>query len=80
MSCGARSNPEDCQWPLCGCDPAANKVVETLIECGWGQIYPQGDVELLRKALKQIANARCVEGSEPQMLAMLQDIAAEALC
>lgn len=44
---------------------------------------PNQEVQLaegrLRKALRQIANARCVKGSEPQMLAMLQDMAAEAL-
>lgn len=27
--------PSDCDWPFCGCDSRADKVVETLIECGW---------------------------------------------
>lgn len=79
MTCEAKSNPEDCQWPLCGCDAAANKAVRTLIECGWGPIPPAQDVESLRWTLKSIANANCVKGSEPQMLAMLQDMAVEAL-
>lgn len=27
--------PEDCNWPFCGCDEKAMKVIETLLECGW---------------------------------------------
>lgn len=26
--------PQDCDWPFCGCDPAASKVLEALKECG----------------------------------------------
>lgn len=26
--------PEDCNWPICGCDPVANKVIEALEESG----------------------------------------------
>lgn len=26
--------PQDCDWPTCGCDPYANKVVDALVECG----------------------------------------------
>jgi hypothetical protein len=39
-SCKARSanvganDPQDCDWPFCGCDPAADKVLETLQESG----------------------------------------------
>ena len=37
--CAARNStlpePIDCNWPLCGCDPGANKVVEALQDCGW---------------------------------------------
>jgi hypothetical protein len=25
----------DCDWPGCGCDPAASKVIESLLEQGW---------------------------------------------
>ena len=28
------SDPPDCDWPFCGCDPAAEKVLETLQESG----------------------------------------------
>jgi hypothetical protein len=28
------NEPADCNWPLCGCDPSADKVVEALIESG----------------------------------------------
>lgn len=30
--CGAISNPEDCGWPFCGCDPAADKVLAAIQE------------------------------------------------
>lgn len=37
-TCAARRStlpePADCNWPLCGCDPAANKVLEALQESG----------------------------------------------
>lgn len=38
--CAARQQPNgpdtpaDCDWPVCGCDPAANKVIEALEESG----------------------------------------------
>ena len=50
-SCRARNSypdPVDCDWPHCGCDPKATKVVEALIEEGWSS---EGEVERLRKAL-----------------------------
>ena len=40
-SCGARkqgtsggNDPADCNWPVCGCDPYATKVIEALDESG----------------------------------------------
>jgi len=30
--CASRNDREDCNWPLCGCDPAAVRVVEALEE------------------------------------------------
>ena len=39
--CGARkqgtaggNEPADCDWPVCGCDPYATKVIEALQESG----------------------------------------------
>jgi hypothetical protein len=26
--------PQDCNWPFCGCDPYANKVIDTIEESG----------------------------------------------
>lgn len=37
---GGGNDPQDCDWPTCGCDPHANKVIETLQDCGWHA--PQG--------------------------------------
>jgi hypothetical protein len=38
--CAARHSqadpPQDCNWPFCGCDTHADKVIEALLECGWG--------------------------------------------
>jgi len=34
VNMGANS-PQDCNWPVCGCDPCADKVIDTLIESGW---------------------------------------------
>lgn len=33
--------PQDCDWPVCGCDPIANKVIEALEEQGKLTLYPQ---------------------------------------
>lgn len=27
--------PGECNWPDCGCDPHATKVIESLLEQGW---------------------------------------------
>ncbi len=39
VKCRARStnygDPIDCDWPFCGCDDHAEKVVQSLHECGW---------------------------------------------
>ena len=39
--CGARkqgtaggNDPADCDWPTCGCDPYATKVIDALVEQG----------------------------------------------
>ena len=34
MAMNAADPPQDCDWPFCGCDPVAAKVVETLQESG----------------------------------------------
>jgi hypothetical protein len=28
------NEPADCNWPMCGCDPCAEKVIDALIESG----------------------------------------------
>lgn len=28
------NEPADCNWPMCGCDPYANKVIDALQESG----------------------------------------------
>lgn len=33
-------DPGECNWPDCGCDPSATKVIENLIEQGWSAPTP----------------------------------------
>jgi hypothetical protein len=39
FSCAAKGStlpePQDCDWPVCGCDPYADKVIAALQERGW---------------------------------------------
>lgn len=53
-TCAARKQalpePADCNWPVCGCDPHADKVIEALEEMGVRMIEhaptpPRGEVE-----------------------------------
>ena len=32
------NDPADCDYPFCGCSEEASSVIETLQECGWGDI------------------------------------------
>lgn len=45
---GEGNDPQDCDWPFCGCDPRADKVVEALQECGW--VSPKAAEASLRSA------------------------------
>lgn len=29
------AEPQDCDWPNCGCDPHAERVINRMIEIGW---------------------------------------------
>lgn len=56
MACSDPNGPQDCGWPMCGCDPYAEKVIEAISESG---ITPAPDphdaeIERLREALKGI--------------------------
>lgn len=35
------SDPQDCDWPFCGCDPKADRVIEALQESGWSSPLAQ---------------------------------------
>lgn len=54
--CKARASsspdPQDCDWPHCDCDPKAGRVVEALIEEGWGSA---AEIQRLREALGSAA-------------------------
>lgn len=36
QSTAGGNDPQDCNWPFCGCDKKATEVLQVLIECGWG--------------------------------------------
>lgn len=42
------SYPQDCDWPFCGCDERASKVMDTLLECGW---IGNKEAEMLKREL-----------------------------
>lgn len=46
------TDPADCDWPVCGCDPAATKVIVTLQESGW--LSPNEKNEYARKVREQV--------------------------
>ncbi len=61
------NEPADCDWPLCGCDPAANKVLDALNEHGFELIKKcrKTDCELVREAITIIeANFLTTFGTE----------------
>lgn len=58
--CAARRQalpePADCNWPDCGCDPHATKVIEALLEQGWsGPRVPQPNL-LGRETVRESQN------------------------
>lgn len=50
------NDPQDCNWPLCGCDPHADKVIETLNEGGLYLVPCQPTKEMIEAAIKDDAN------------------------
>jgi hypothetical protein len=53
FKCLGRSDPNgECDWPVCGCDPKATRVIEVLRESGWHT--PQDAM----KAIKQLREIR----------------------
>jgi len=39
---GITLDPKDCDWPVCGCDPLANKVLDTIAESGFVIVPKEG--------------------------------------
>lgn len=64
VKCRARTtnygDPIDCEWPFCGCDDRAEKVVQSLQECGWEDGF------LLRAALKSARRQLVALGGQPE--------------
>jgi hypothetical protein len=49
------NDPQECAWPECGCDPAANRVIEHYLECGL-TLVKEGEVEALRQRVQEMEN------------------------
>lgn len=60
VSCMARlasgPEPQDCDWPFCGCDPHASRVLDALTESGWF-IEATKDIPLLLSELRKFIAA-----------------------
>lgn len=52
--------PMDCNWPLCGCDDNATKVIESLVEGGWLSDQ-EADARARQNSDLQAANIRLEE-------------------
>jgi hypothetical protein len=48
-------DPGECNWPDCGCDPHATKVIENLVEQGWSAPDHGGADAGVRKALEALS-------------------------
>ncbi|MCA6114292.1 hypothetical protein J6524_05025 [Bradyrhizobium sp. WSM 1738] len=71
----ALPEPGECNWPDCGCDPYATKVVESLLEQGWcdGTVSrQQEDILSLVRVWRE-----CPEEKRPSVDALLDRIRAE---
>jgi hypothetical protein len=68
--CKARSanmganDPQDCNWPVCGCDPYADKVIETLSESG---LFIGAIKERVAARATKVSNAAPVGDSNPNV-------------
>jgi len=72
--------PQDCDWPFCGCDPHAEKVIEALQECGWSpppavEIGPRPAEPEAVKAIRER-----VKDPDPDMVLDVVGLYADASC
>jgi hypothetical protein len=63
----ALPEPAECNWPDCGCDPHATKVIESLIEQGWSA--PQSQAGSVADSVKDM----WLVGGPPDLKAMSGD-------
>jgi hypothetical protein len=70
--------PEDCNWPYCGCDPQAGRVMQGLIECGWEPPINPAKETSLRSKLVEIHDITQDTTLGVECWQKLQNIAATA--
>lgn len=52
---GVTLDQQDCDWPVCGCDPLANKVLDTIAESGF-VIVPKDDAPMTDDQIKHMVD------------------------
>lgn len=52
---GITLDPQDCDWPVCGCDPLANKVLDTIAESGF-VIVPKDGAPMTDDQIKHMVD------------------------
>jgi hypothetical protein len=75
--------PQDCDWPHCGCDPNAEKVIEALIEEGWGpsqtgeRTYSAEEASELERAAWMACYQWLTEGEHNEHAREMRELAEE---
>lgn len=61
------SDPQDCDWPVCGCDPYADKVIAAIQESGFSLVKDEDLMQITRTAsLESDTAAPKDRGSVPE--------------
>lgn len=67
------NDPIDCDWPFCGCDPKADKVIKAIQESGFDIVKTGGDTRELKAALTKIeendSSCECDDHTQPECCA-----------
>lgn len=65
----AMLDPQDCNWPVCGCDPYADKVIDSLQESGHMPSPAKGELlERIAELERQLAGAQAAERAATELL------------
>ena len=80
VKCRVRSSlnygdPLDCSWPFCGCDDRAEKVVQSLQECGWEDGFVlRAALQTARRQLVTLGGDGSGESGDSVQAAVIREI------